>query len=77
MTLHVWDGISVYRTATQERNKARDHPFLGRFIAELSIPDDAPIRVEKTYGRGHHTVWGAADILLTLVVSVTPVEMVE
>src|ERR671914_1077446 len=69
LTLHVWDGISVYRTLAQAQRKARDYPFLGRFIAELDIDIDSPdIRVEKTYGRGHHTLWGAPATLLRSVV---------
>jgi hypothetical protein len=74
LTLHVWDGISVYRTLAQAQRKARDYPFLGQFIAELDVDIDVPqIRVEKTYGRGHHTLWGPAATLLRLVVRVTPV----
>lgn len=71
LTLHVWDGISVYRTLAQAQGKARDYPFLGRFIAELNIDVDSPdIRIEKTYGRGHHTLWGAPAVLLRAVVRV-------
>jgi hypothetical protein len=73
LTLHVWDGISVYRTFGQARRKALDYPFLGNFIAELRIDRDVDIQVEKTFGRGHHTLWGAPGILLTCVVRVTSV----
>ena len=69
LTIHVWDGISVYRTLAQAQRKARDYPFLGQFIAELDVDIDTPgIRVEKTYGRGHHTLWGDPATLLRLVV---------
>jgi hypothetical protein len=71
LTLQVWDGISVYRTLAQAQRKARDYPFLGRFIAELDINPNTPgIRIEKTYGRGHHTLWGDPAILLRLVVRI-------
>jgi hypothetical protein len=74
LTLHVWDGISVYRTLAQAERKARDYPFLGTFIAELNIDIDVPrIRIEKTFGRGHHTLWGPTAILLRSVVAVTAV----
>lgn len=73
LTLHVWDGISVYRTFGQARRKALDYPFLGSFIAELSIGTNIDIRAEKTFGRGHHTLWGAPDLILTCVVRVTSV----
>lgn len=71
LTLHVWDGISVYRTLAQARRKARDYPFLGSFIAELNIDVDIPlIRVEKTFGRGHFTLWGPPVVLLRAVVTI-------
>jgi hypothetical protein len=74
LTLHVWDGISVYWTFAQARRKARDYPFLGGFIAEVRVDIDVPpLRVEKTFGRGHYTLWGAPSVLLRSVVSVTPV----
>ena len=69
--MHVWDGISVYRTFGQASRKARDYPFLGGFIAELHIGAEADIRVQKTFGRGHHTLWGAPDRILACVVQVT------
>ena len=68
------DGISVFNTEQQARNKARDYPFLGGFIARLEIPEDAPVRIERTLrSAGHHTIWGDADVLLGYVVSVVPV----
>ena len=70
LTLHVWDGISVYRTFGQAARKARDYPFLGSFIAELRIDDGIDARVEKTFGRGHHTVWGVPSVLLACVVRI-------
>jgi hypothetical protein len=67
-------GISVFSTEQQARNKARDYPFLGAYIARLEIPAEAPIRVERTLStRGHHTIWGDADQLLHYVVAVVPV----
>jgi hypothetical protein len=70
LTLYVWDGISVYRTFGQASRKARDYPFLGGYIAELRIGAETDIRVEKTFGRGHHTLWGAPDLVLACVVRV-------
>jgi hypothetical protein len=53
------DGISVFATEAQAMNKARDYPFLGRYVARLEVPDDAPFRIERTLrSRGHHTMWG-------------------
>ena len=74
LTLHVWDGISVFQTLAQAQRKARDYPFLGRFIAELDIDVDMPgIRIERTFGRGHHTLWGEPAVLVRLVVRIVAV----
>lgn len=61
---------------TVERGRcARAH--LG-CIAEVVIPADAEIRIERA-GRdpAHVTAWAAADVLLSLVVSVRRVEGVH
>lgn len=65
---HLWDGISVFNTETQARNKGRDYPFLGSFIAQLDIPDNAPVRWARTLRTpGHHSVWGDPTYLLGCV----------
>ena len=71
----LWDGISVYATEQQARRKVQDYPFLGSFIAQLEIPDQASVRIERTLrrSRGHHTLWGDPAYLLRCVVSVIPV----
>lgn len=72
--IRLWDGISVYRTIEQARLLARRRPLLGSFIAELHVPMDSSFRMELDNGRdGHSTIWGDAQALLSLVVSVTPV----
>ena len=66
---HVWDGISAFRTRAQAESKVRAYPFLGSYIAELGIPDGAPIKYERTLtSRGHHTLWGRPSDLLACVV---------
>lgn len=72
-TLRLWSGISMYATRAQARRTAMTYPFLGGFLAELQIPDDAGVRWERTRGRGHHTIWGDGHVLLNYVVRVTPV----
>lgn len=70
----LWEtGVSVYATEAQARKKAKGwEPLfpLGEHIARLEIPDDAPISVEKTLGRGHYTLRGDPDTLLSHVVSI-------
>jgi hypothetical protein len=72
---HLWHGISVNATASQARTRARDFPALGRWIARLDIPSDAPVVWARTLpnSRGHHTLWGEPDVLLRCVVDVAPV----
>jgi hypothetical protein len=70
----LWSGISMYATRAQAQRTATTYPFLGRFLAELRIPDESDVRWERTRGRGHHTIWGDGRTLLGYVVQVTPVE---
>ena len=71
----LWAGISVNATEAQARNREIDYPAMGRWIARLDIPDDVPIRAERTLpnSRGHHTLWGEPAHLLRCVSSVRPV----
>lgn len=61
-------GISLYSTLQQARNQvARLPPERRGFVAELRIPEDAPVTIERTGKRGHHTLWGSADVILDYV----------
>jgi hypothetical protein len=42
----------------------------------LSIPEDAPILIERTISisSGHHTLWGEPELLLQFVGTVIEVE---
>ncbi len=72
--LRLRSGISVYGTENQASRKARDYPYLGRYIAVLDVADEGPLRVERTTrSRGHHTLWGDPDAILSCLVAVTPV----
>ena len=72
--LALWNGISVYATEAQARGLARRIPAVGGYIAEIELPDDLGLRIERTGpGRGHHTVWGEPGALLDRVVAVRPV----
>ena len=58
----------MFATETQARNQARDFPLLGSYIARLDVPDDAPVRAERTLRtRGHHTLWADPQALLRYV----------
>jgi hypothetical protein len=63
----VWAGVSVQNTMAQARNRAKI--IRGKtYVAVLEVPDDADIRCERTGGtRGHYTLWGEPDELLSYV----------
>lgn len=70
-----WAGLSTYDSEGQARWRARraaeqGRP-LGQFIAMLEVGPGT--RVEKTFARGHHTIWGEPAVLLANVMRVEPV----
>jgi pimeloyl-ACP methyl ester carboxylesterase len=72
-TLRLWGGLSAWATEAQARRNARRFPSLGAHIAAIRLERGAPIRVERTRGPGHHTLWGEPDHFLTRVISVVEV----
>ena len=71
----LYDGISTFNTAQQAWRKAQAYPVLGRYLAAIILPDDGPVRIERTLGsRGHYTVWADPAYLLAQVASVEPAE---
>ena len=72
--LRLLAGISVYRTEAQARRKARQYPMLGAYVAELSVPLERSVAIERTTpSPGHHTIWAAAADLLNWVVRVASI----
>lgn len=69
----LWAGLSMYDTAAQAREVARRFPALGSHVAAVAIEDGAPIRVAKTLGPGHYTLWGEPQDLFGRIVEVVPV----
>lgn len=54
--LRLYDGISMFSTEQRARNKALDLR-LGNHIAAVKLPDNAPVRWERTLSsRGHPTI---------------------
>jgi hypothetical protein len=73
-----WAGISVFDTRERaERLARRRNLALGAFVAELRIPADAAVIARKTFGPGHWTLWGTAELFVRLVVDTRPVPPVE
>jgi hypothetical protein len=63
--------VSVFETLSQARKQAREYPRLGKFIAELVVPIDAPVVCERTTRtEGHWTLWASAGDLVGRVVMV-------
>jgi hypothetical protein len=73
----LWDGLSAYATEAQARRHAKISPMLGSFLAELAITPDAPVRIERTLGTGHYTIWGDPALLLACVTRVAAVRPVD
>jgi hypothetical protein len=65
------DGVSVYATFAQARRIARILRPPCEFVAQLDIPDDAPVRIEPGR-RGHHNLYAPADQLKDYVVEINP-----
>jgi hypothetical protein len=70
--LRLHSGISCWATDARARRAMRRYPALGTYIVLLTIPDDASIRVERTRGPGHHTVWGEPETISGYVTPVNP-----
>src|SRR5262249_20241144 len=69
----LWDGVSFYATEAQARRNARRYRSHGNFIAVVQIEEGSPIRIERTLGPGHFTVWGDPAEILARVIAVIPV----
>ena len=69
----LWDGPSLYGTEAQARRNARRFRTHGSYVVGIEIEDDAPVRVERTLGPGHYTLWGDPIDLLARRVSISPV----
>lgn len=71
--LRRWRGVSTFATLDQARRIAIANPGQGNFIAEVAIPADGRITYERTgKNAGHYTLWGDADEIVRLVISVVP-----
>jgi len=69
--LRLWDGLSVYETEEQASQLAKDSPQLGRYIAELRVPEGSSVRWELNTGRhGHCTLWAEPEILLGSIIRI-------
>lgn len=66
----MWAGLSIQSNLDDARANARQHE-VGAFIAQIDIPDGAPITYART-GRkpGHYTLWGEAGEIAGCVTAV-------
>ena len=66
-------GVSVSDDAAKLRAKMSVFPELGTYLATILLPDDGPVRWEKTSKRrDHYTLWGYAADILACVECVEP-----
>lgn len=72
-------GISVFDSIDQARKIGVGPPWYGvGSIAELQIPHDAQVTIERTgRQRGHHTLWGSPDVILGYAVRVMAIDSEE
>ena len=63
----LYGGLSLWDTPTACWGIIGRFPHTGTAVAEVVIPDGAPVRIAKTRGPGHYTVWGDPDLLLGCV----------
>ena len=68
-----WAGISTFEDPEEARDRARRFPTLGRYIAELRIPERSPVLVRPSVGVRHWTIVGGPGLLLAYVVRVVRV----
>jgi hypothetical protein len=68
-----WAGVSVFDSLGEARSRASSFPVLGRYIAELRLPEGVPVLIRPSVGVGHWTLVGGPGIMLGLVVRVVPV----
>lgn len=70
-----WRGLSTFDSIEAARAMlARVPHFSLRLLAQLKLPGDSSVRVEKTFGPGHYPVWGEPDVLHGAVVGVVEIE---
>jgi hypothetical protein len=59
------------------KSDAKSSPIPWQFLAKLDLSDVLDVRVERTtVSKGHYTVWGKPDRLLSAVVRVIQVRPV-
>lgn len=70
-----WRGLSVFDSLEAARAMLRRVPrFPLRSLAQLELRDGAPVRIEKTHGPGHYTIWADPQTLLDAVALVVQID---
>src|SRR5688500_6988972 len=66
-----WRGISVFDTPEAARVvRMRVPRFPLRLLARMELSDEAPARLEKTFGPGHYAAWANPQLMLNAVTEV-------
>lgn len=66
-----WRGISVFDTFENATAHVGRSAFLGRYAAVMEIGPEQQVVAKRTGGtRGHWTLWGSADELLSCVTAI-------
>jgi hypothetical protein len=69
----LWAGLSAFDSEDAARARAKQFRRMGRFIAVLRFPDEAPIAAQKTLGPGHWTILGGPGVLRSYAARIVPV----
>ncbi len=74
----LWEGISVMDTLDRAMKRARRFTMHGAYIAEISVPNNGLALCKRTLKTpGHHTFYANADLILSCVTRIIPVEPEE
>ena len=73
--VRLMSGLSVMDTLEAARRKGKGKPWKSRsYIAELLLPDDETVTIEKTTNGPHHyTLWCDETVIRASVVRVVPI----
>jgi hypothetical protein len=54
-------GLSMFERPEQVVSRAQRYPLV---VVAVTLADGVGLTLAKTFGTGHYTVWGQADVLL-------------
>lgn len=68
-----YEAVSLWDALDKMREVCLRWPKIGSYIAELHIPEDAPIELKQEGDPGHWNAWGEPEAFLQHITVVHPV----